>query len=112
MYIFVTGGAGYIGSICSEELINAGHQVTIFVNLTEGHRKAVEPRAKFIEGDLAAPALSVSASGAVHGKVKVGDIKSEGELAGEFDADTVQLYLQETLTFLNYTAEASVALAP
>jgi cytoskeletal protein CcmA (bactofilin family) len=44
-----------------------------------------------IEGDLTAPALSVSASGAVHGKVKVGDIKSEGELAGEFDADTVQL---------------------
>jgi len=28
------------------------------------------------------------------------------------DADTVQLYLQETLTFLNYTAEASVALSP
>jgi cytoskeletal protein CcmA (bactofilin family) len=44
-----------------------------------------------IEGDLSAPALSVSASGAVHGKVKVGEIKSEGELAGEFDADTVQL---------------------
>ena len=44
-----------------------------------------------IEGDLTAPALSVSASGAVHGKVKVGEIKSEGELAGEFDADVVQL---------------------
>jgi len=53
MHIFVTGGAGYIGSICSEELINAGHQVTIFDNLTEGHRAALEPRAKFIEGDLA-----------------------------------------------------------
>ena len=53
MHIFVTGGAGYIGSICSEELINAGHQVTIFDNLTEGHRKAIEPRATFVEGDLA-----------------------------------------------------------
>ena len=53
MHIFVTGGAGYIGSICSEELINAGHQVTVFDNLTEGHRRALEPRAKFIEGDLA-----------------------------------------------------------
>src|SRR6201999_2413515 len=53
MHIFVTGGAGYIGSICSEELINAGHQVTIFDNLTEGHRKAIDARAKFIEGDLA-----------------------------------------------------------
>ncbi len=53
MHIFVTGGAGYIGSICSEELINAGHQVTIFDNLTEGHRAAIDPRATFIQGDLA-----------------------------------------------------------
>jgi cytoskeletal protein CcmA (bactofilin family) len=44
-----------------------------------------------IEGDVTAPALSVAAGGAVHGKVKVGQIRSEGELAGEFDADTIQL---------------------
>jgi cytoskeletal protein CcmA (bactofilin family) len=44
-----------------------------------------------VEGDLTAPALSVSTSGAVHGKVKVGEMKSQGELAGEFDADVVQL---------------------
>jgi len=44
-----------------------------------------------IEGDVSAPALSVSASGAVHGRVKVGEMRSEGELAGEFDADVVQL---------------------
>ena len=52
MNVFVTGGAGYIGSICTEELLNAGHQVTVFDNLTEGHRSAVDPRAKFIEGCL------------------------------------------------------------
>jgi cytoskeletal protein CcmA (bactofilin family) len=44
-----------------------------------------------VEGDLTAPALSVSTSGAVHGKVKVAEMKSQGELAGEFDADLVQL---------------------
>ena len=44
-----------------------------------------------IEGDLQAPALAVSTSGAVHGKVKVGQIQSQGEIAGEFDADVVQL---------------------
>jgi cytoskeletal protein CcmA (bactofilin family) len=44
-----------------------------------------------VEGDLTAPALAVSVSGAVHGKVKVGEMHSQGELAGEFDADTVQL---------------------
>jgi cytoskeletal protein CcmA (bactofilin family) len=44
-----------------------------------------------VEGDLTAPALFVSTIGAVHGKVKVGEMKSQGELAGEFDADVVQL---------------------
>ena len=45
MNVFVTGGAGYIGSVCTEELLNAGHQVTVYDNLTEGHRSAVDPRA-------------------------------------------------------------------
>ena len=52
MHIFVTGGAGYIGSICVEQLLDAGHQVTVFDNLTEGHRRAVDPRATLIVGDL------------------------------------------------------------
>jgi cytoskeletal protein CcmA (bactofilin family) len=44
-----------------------------------------------VEGDLQAPSLAVSATGAVKGKVKVGEMRSEGEIAGEFDADVVQL---------------------
>ena len=50
MHLFVTGGAGYIGSICTEELLNADHQVTFYDNLSEGHRSAVDTRAKFILG--------------------------------------------------------------
>ncbi len=50
MNVFVTGGAGYIGSVCVEELLNAGHQVTVYDNLTEGHLSAVDTRAKFILG--------------------------------------------------------------
>ena len=53
MRIFVTGGAGYIGSVCTEQLLNEGHEVAMFDNLSEGHRDAVDPRARFIEGDLA-----------------------------------------------------------
>ena len=53
MKILVTGGAGYIGSVCVEDLLNRGHDVTVFDNLTEGHRKAVDQRAKFVQGDLA-----------------------------------------------------------
>ena len=52
MKLLVTGGAGYIGSICVEQLLDLGHDVTIFDNLTEGHRRAIDPRAPLIEGDL------------------------------------------------------------
>lgn len=51
--VFVTGGAGYIGSICVEQLLNEGFEVSVFDNLTEGHRKAIDPRARFFQGDLA-----------------------------------------------------------
>ena len=53
MKIFLVGGAGYIGSVCTEQLLNEGHEVAVFDNLSEGHRRAVDPRARFIEGDLA-----------------------------------------------------------
>lgn len=52
MKIFVTGGAGYIGSICVEQLLAAGHEVTVFDNLSEGHRLAVDPGANLSVGDL------------------------------------------------------------
>jgi len=52
MNVFVTGGAGYIGSVCVEELANAGHRVTVYDNLTEGHRSAVDKRARFVHGNL------------------------------------------------------------
>ena len=53
MKILVTGGAGYIGSVCVEDLLNRGHNVTVFDNLTEGHKKAIDRRANFVQGDLA-----------------------------------------------------------
>ena len=52
MKILVVGGAGYIGSICTELLLDEGHSVGVFDNLTEGHRRAVDSRAELIEGDL------------------------------------------------------------
>ena len=52
MKVFVTGGAGYIGSVFVETLCDAGHEVTVFDNLSEGHRAAVDPRAAFVLADL------------------------------------------------------------
>jgi UDP-glucose 4-epimerase len=52
MKLLVVGGAGYIGSVCAELLLDEGHTVCIFDNLSEGHRAAVDSRAELIEGDL------------------------------------------------------------
>ena len=51
--VLVTGGAGYIGSACTEYLLDLGYQVTVFDALITGHRDAVDPRASFVEGNLA-----------------------------------------------------------
>lgn len=50
MNVFVTGGAGYIGSVCTEALLEAGHAVTVYDDLSEGHRSAVASRARFVLG--------------------------------------------------------------
>lgn len=52
MNIFVTGGAGYIGSSTAEALLNAGHTVTVYDSLITGHREAVPEGAQFIHADL------------------------------------------------------------
>jgi UDP-glucose 4-epimerase len=50
--IFVTGGAGYIGSHTANRLLQLGFDVVVFDNLTTGFRNAVPKKAKFIEGDV------------------------------------------------------------
>ena len=52
MRVLVTGGAGYIGSVVTEQLINDGHSVVVYDNLSKGHRGAVVDGADFVEGDL------------------------------------------------------------
>ncbi len=53
MKIFITGGAGYIGSAASQMLLEAGHQVTIYDSLVKGYREAIPAGAQFIQADLA-----------------------------------------------------------
>lgn len=52
MNIFVTGGAGYIGSATAAALLEAGHNVTVYDSLVTGHLQAVPEQANFIQANL------------------------------------------------------------
>jgi UDP-glucose 4-epimerase len=52
MKIFLTGGAGYIGSMAARKLLEAGHDITVYDSLVTGYRQAVPEDAAFIQGDL------------------------------------------------------------
>jgi UDP-glucose 4-epimerase len=53
MHVLVTGGAGYIGSVASALLLEAGYEVTVLDNLSQGFQDAIPAGAHFIEGDIA-----------------------------------------------------------
>jgi UDP-glucose 4-epimerase len=52
MRILVTGGAGYIGSVITDQLIADGHGVFVYDNLSKGHREAVSKDATLVDADL------------------------------------------------------------
>lgn len=52
MRVLVTGGAGYIGSVVTEQLISDGHTVVVYDNLSKGHAQAIVDGAEFVQGDL------------------------------------------------------------
>lgn len=55
MRIMVTGGAGYVGSIVTEETLKEGHEVIVLDNLQQGHKYAVSPKAKLVHVDICDP---------------------------------------------------------
>jgi UDP-glucose 4-epimerase len=52
MRVLVTGGAGYIGSVVTEQLVKDDHEVVVYDSLYKGHREAVVSGARFVEADL------------------------------------------------------------
>lgn len=52
MRVLVTGGAGYIGSVVTEQLVKDNHEVVVYDSLYKGHREAVVTGARFVEADL------------------------------------------------------------
>lgn len=78
MNVLVTGGAGYVGSVCSERLITEGHKVIVLDNLTCGHRESVPADSIFVEGDF-------------------GDVRLCRDLIRDFAIDTIMHFAGETL---------------
>jgi UDP-glucose 4-epimerase len=68
MRLLVTGGAGYIGSICTARLIEAGHEVVVLDDLSTGHRDAVPAGCQFVEGSIedAGAVLAEGFDGVLH----------------------------------------------
>jgi UDP-glucose 4-epimerase len=67
--VLVTGGAGYLGSVCAAHLVEAGHDVVVLDDLSTGHRDAVPDGCRFVEGDVAdaaAPILAEGVDGVLH----------------------------------------------
>jgi UDP-glucose 4-epimerase len=67
MKLLVTGGAGYVGSVCSAVLLERGHQVVIVDDLSTGNADAVPPGAEFIQDDMVAVAGELLAGGGFDG---------------------------------------------
>lgn len=67
MKLVVTGGAGYVGSVCAAVLTDRGHEVVVVDDLSTGNRDAVPPKATFVEADIKDVASTVLADGDVDG---------------------------------------------
>jgi len=71
MKLLVTGGAGYIGSVVANQLLERGHDVVVLDDLSRGHRAAIPAGARFVEVGLADPdatrgALAEGFDGVLH----------------------------------------------
>src|SRR6266536_1519105 len=66
MRVLVTGGAGYIGSVVTEVLLDRGHEVVVFDDLSKGHRESVPAGTPLVQANLLdAPALCEALRGHV-----------------------------------------------
>jgi UDP-glucose 4-epimerase len=80
MKILVTGGAGYIGSVTSTLLLEAGHEVIVLDNLSHGHEDAIpEGVTRFINADVDSLAQHVTAEDGVEAIVHLAAVIAAGE---------------------------------
>lgn len=79
MKVLITGGAGYIGSVMTRVFTEAGHEVVVLDNFTQGHRDAVPKGVRLIEGDIANFASLVTRTDAIDTVVHLAAFIAAGE---------------------------------
>ncbi len=67
MKLLVTGGAGYVGSVCAKVLLDEGHQVVIVDDLSTGHADAIPAGAQFVDADVVEAARQLLPGGTFDG---------------------------------------------
>ncbi len=67
MKLLVTGGAGYVGSVCAKVLLENGHRVVVVDDLSTGNADAVPPGAEFVDGDMVTAARNLLGDGSFDG---------------------------------------------
>ncbi|HEV2782907.1 MAG TPA: UDP-glucose 4-epimerase GalE [Actinophytocola sp.] len=95
MKLLVTGGAGYIGSVCAARLVEFGHEVVVLDDLTTGHADAVPDGCRFVHADVAeaaGPLLAEGFDGVLHFAAK--------SLVGESMQDPARYWSGNVLTSL------------
>lgn len=99
MNILVTGGAGYIGSTAAHILIEEGHHVIIFDNLSRGNVRLIHPGSDFVKGDL----LSPSDLEFVFGKNSIDAVMHFAAFAevGESVSDPQKYYMNNVIGSIN-----------
>lgn len=100
MKLLVTGGAGYVGSVCAAVLVEEGHDVTIIDNFSTGNREAVPAGARLVEGDVADVVEEVLAEGGFEGVVHFAARSLVGESI-EIPADYWEHNVVTSLKLLN-----------
>jgi UDP-glucose 4-epimerase len=79
MKILIIGGAGYIGSHVAREMLDRGHEVTVFDNLSSGLRQNLFPEEKFVHGDILIYEELVHAMKGMDAAVYLAAFKAVGE---------------------------------
>lgn len=67
MKLLVTGGAGYVGSVCAQVLLDKGHEVVVVDDLSTGNADAVPAGARFVEADMVDAAAGLLGDGSFDG---------------------------------------------